>query len=100
MLTEMQKEQWLKALRSGRFDQGVDYLASVMGDSTQYCCLGVLAEVNDMFTGRFGGTKSVGNKYSTLPESVLDLETQLKLAEMNDGGMPFDEIADWIEENV
>jgi hypothetical protein len=36
------KEQWVKALRSGKYSQGRIYLRS---SSNQYCCLGVLCDL-------------------------------------------------------
>ena len=46
MLKEV-KELWVKALRSGKFEQGTEFLVSEDpdGSDTQYCCLGVLCEL-------------------------------------------------------
>lgn len=38
------KRKWLKALRSGEYQQGMRRLASVNGQTT-YCCLGVLCDL-------------------------------------------------------
>lgn len=39
------KAKWLKALRSGKYEQGRGRLQRVEDGSRQYCCLGVLCEV-------------------------------------------------------
>lgn len=48
-LTEEQKElrrRWVEALRSGKYQQGRDYLCTVNPDGTKtYCCLGVLLDI-------------------------------------------------------
>ena len=95
------KEKWIKALRSGRYKQGIQQLYN---PSTKgYCCLGVLAKIQ-------------GAKLEQLAESMF-LEYELKvyacdirpksqrvLSRMNDGGGPYEksgktfkEIADYIE---
>jgi len=44
------KKKWLKALRSGEYEKGIDRLVTVpymeeTNDNYQFCCLGVLADV-------------------------------------------------------
>lgn len=39
------KEKWLAALRSGEYEQGIEYLHYRDGDSEFYCCLGVLCDL-------------------------------------------------------
>lgn len=43
------KKKWVKALRSGKYKQGMLQLKTpiFMSDKYQYCCLGVLCEVID-----------------------------------------------------
>ena len=37
--------KWVKALRSGKYKQGIGSLCEVTGKSTKYCCLGVLTDL-------------------------------------------------------
>jgi ribosomal protein S14 len=41
--------RWLEALRSGKYEQGKEHLHQI-GDSTQFCCLGVACAVSDLVT--------------------------------------------------
>lgn len=49
-LTKSQFDDWLAALRSGKFKQGIGRLKQFNPDSkeTSYCCLGVLCETNGL----------------------------------------------------
>ena len=107
------KEKWLKALRSGEYDQGE---ASLYLDGA-YCCLGVAGHIcgisnksmtdksyfqkNDFTTQTL---KSYGNK---LPKILITVSPFIevggviwKLANMNDGAKSFKQIATWIEKNL
>lgn len=90
------KAKWLEALRSGEFKQGKSRLV----DCGRYCCLGVLAAVSD-FTSDSGiflysdKLRQVGNG-----DAFLDSSVQSRLANFNDEGRPFAEIADYIEANI
>ena len=45
------KELWLKALRSGEYDQSTHQLKTVTMDGFGYCCLGVLCDLYIKDTG-------------------------------------------------
>jgi hypothetical protein len=92
------KQKWVEALRSGKYKQGHGTLKRY----GKYCCLGVLCSVVK--------TKNwVGGKF--LPDHVQEkagltvayptVRTRdginQSLANLNDIGMPFSEIADLIE---
>ena len=94
------KAKWVKALRSGKYKQGREYLYA----NFSYCCLGVLCRV-------------AGLKKEQLHEHVLlgDVDmgkllpsaTMMKLTIMNDGedsygtgAHSFREIADYIEKRL
>lgn len=87
------KEMWVKALRSGEYEQGTHQL---VGDN-KYCCLGVLCDIarkcgiveireatdNMGITHLFYGTPEeyniphksnvdIGPKYEVLPKSVME----------------------------
>lgn len=103
------KERWVAALRSGNFRQAQGYLSKNGG----YCCLGVLCEL-----AAEDGVVEKGERdeFSTLydeegyvlPPAVIawaGVEDEygrdsLGLAEKNDHGTPFNEIADIIEKKL
>lgn len=119
------KAKWLAALRSGDYRQGTDRLN--YGNAT-YCCLGVLCEIavaeratEPATRVGDGSTMMYGWSSTTPPEAVmawagidderrfpalntgtpLEWTAQNVLIEMNDGqGASFEQIADWVEENL
>lgn len=102
------KTKWVAALRSGEFKQGRKQLRR--GDN--FCCLGVLCELYRRETGN--GDWSTGGYFlgtsDILPSSVRDwaglaesnpaFSRGLSLAERNDAGVPFAEIADIIDAEI
>lgn len=113
------KAKWLADLRSGKFRQAQGYLHNPKGDS--YCCLGVLclsagASFQDWRDPEYfereienapvldGGILSAGEdqELSKLWMETIGLsdEHNRTLIEMNDGGVPFPRIADYIEKNL
>ena len=115
-------KKWLRALRSGSYKQGVGGLHSIdqEGNST-FCCLGVacdlyLLEVGDLTKRRLPrGQVAYGEEYSYLPQQVAEwlglwsydgtfldpenilLPEERSLADLNDNGATFREIAETIE---
>lgn len=109
------KKKWVEALRSGNYQQGEGALKADTEDGLVYCCLGVLCEimVNDKAwqlqetsTGPIYGLMNRNTAY--LPDFIrdevfnhtADASIDMILAQANDAGASFDEIADWIEENL
>lgn len=93
-MTPEQKKIWVDALRSGEFEQGQHQLCCIDDDDRKYyCCLGVANEIFDF--GYEDDIAYLHNHYA-----LLDMDDQGKLADMNDVGKSFAEIADWIEENL
>lgn len=103
------KDRWTAALRSGGYVQGTDALC----ENGKYCCLGVLNDIqgNSFVVRKADGVRSRSYfNHSDLFVSGINLgwlETQgvtvsqsMTLTRMNNSGKPFDEIADWIEENI
>lgn len=105
------RDAWVAALRSGEYKQGQHGLRS--GD--YHCCLGVLCEIHPNVTGKpdaegtyFYSIEGDPNEYcTTLPrtlsnnEGLLLSDIQSSLINLNDNqAKDFNEIADWIEENV
>jgi len=111
-------EEWVEALRSGQYEQGVHHLRNK--DET-YCCLGVVC---DLFKEEVGGEwkeeDNMRNNYTfNIPKSKISYygdeympDTVVKylgldedflndtLTEMNDSGRSFEEIADKIEKEL
>lgn len=105
------KEKWVKALRSRQFKQGAGHLKKeTINGKLEYCCLGVLHEVD-------GGKWHKGiTKYSTGARSCdssshtklrgkfkrgLTADESSHLMKMNDEDeKKFYQIANWIEKNI
>ena len=104
------KDKWIKALRSGDYEQIEGYLHTPNG----YCCLGVLTEVDlgsDCWNplGEYDGGKSYSygecesfEELHSTHQYEMGMTTYVMsiLIEMNDSGSSFNDIADWIEENL
>lgn len=104
------KELWLAALRSGEFEQGRGYL----NRHDRLCCLGVLCEVAigsgeevKKFKDGTSGTVCYSGCDTYPPVRVYewagltpDETADVTLSSKNDGGSSFEEIANWIEENL
>jgi len=107
---------WVRALESGEYKQGREYLCQVLNYEYElrYCCLGVLCEVIGVPKKTrvniviFGYENEENSDW--LPETVssflgLDsasaltlLDDRYSLAEMNDDGASFEDIADVIRQ--
>ena len=109
------KKAWVKALRSGEYEQGVGKLCETIDGVDFYCCLGVLSNecldgywVKDENSAKwyFHDSYTECDSVFILPHIITkDLKiTEEKwmgiLSEKNDNGWSFEEIADWIEENL
>lgn len=116
------KKKWLKALRSGEYDQGKGCLLTRTSKGDKFCCLGVLC---NLYAQAHPGTgfKDEFESYSFFDESYqLPIKVRnwakiskskkfdydhykvtagSKLMQLNDmDNCNFNEIADWIEENL
>ena len=111
------KRKWVKALRSGEYEQAAGELVDGNNEiGASYCCLGVL--LAECRPESIGVSKSVWlNGTFYIPDDDhqpsadyiaddlailfdLDMWAQKKLANMNDDRKPFPVIADYIEENL
>jgi hypothetical protein len=101
------KKRWVRALRSGKYMQGKGKLKSDRG----YCCLGVLAQIEgkldqsapggECLTATGKHSPKAGKFLGILSPSFarycgLTRKTQVDLAEMNDEGADFKQIANHI----
>lgn len=122
------KKQWVAALRSGEYKQGSGKLRQQAvddnGDYTaakqEFCCLGVLCDLvepnqwmqkeHSWANGRSGNPDDTGMPRDGLQKKLgLDKPASRsngsntiaeKLAQLNDDGHTFEEIANWIEERT
>jgi hypothetical protein len=104
------KAKWLEALRSGKYAQTQQCLK----DDSGFCCLGVAADIIDPSTwvmrprdDFYSFVDPSGNKVSSWFNQYLynvtglDSDAESILMQMNDdNGSTFEQIADWIEENL
>lgn len=105
------KKLWIEALTSGEYEQGRNALRK--GDA--YCCLGVLCDLHRKESRRRWRLGHHWFKYggepTGLPEFVTDwaglparpypvLANGSNLADLNDKGTPFPEIAKLIEQHL
>lgn len=98
------KKKWLKALRSGKYKQTEDKLKDKKG----FCCLGVLCDIHRKENKKRWLHNSYYDEDLTLPEEIvswsglpsynpiIDYRSNT-LADLNDEGKTFEEIADVIE---
>ena len=114
------KKKWLKALRSGEYEQGQGCLVN---DKDQFCCLGVACNlVVDEGVGEWrkeGDDWTFNTKTESdcmyLPREVRERALhdgdhftwandwsaeELRLAALNDNGESFEVISDYIEANL
>jgi hypothetical protein len=114
------KDKWVDALRSGNYVQTEGTLCQVEdgpdGVVDTYCCLGVLCELvpgiikeelddddddGIVFQYTYNKTSGIGR----LPRDIsgiahLSVGVETTLVQINDDGASFEEIADYIENNL
>jgi len=92
------KQKWIVALRSGKYEQGTDYLRK----NNRYCCLGVLGDISP----KWDWPAEEDQDMQLLSDHVKDREDrdvilpqtiQINLSGKNDGGWSFNRIAGWVE---
>lgn len=112
-MNQQVKEKWLSALRSGDYKQTQGFLRKEDG----FCCLGVLCDLYgkehnvewDLVEDGDRDYYEFQDKTATLPLPVVEWAgvgspnpsiCGRSLADRNDGGSTFNEIADLIEEHL
>ena len=97
-LSDLHKRNWVRALRSGKFKQGRSSLRhTTSNDEVEYCCLGVACEIKITQDGKH----PIYGKNFYVDVDFLPLNIQEQLVIMNDvHKYNFNEIADWIEQNL
>lgn len=93
------KEAWVKALRSGRYDQTYENYVNMRRGAISFCALGVLAQENNIEINPMTCDfirEDLEKLISDIPEDIIN-----SVIKMNDSReCSFEDIADWIEENV
>lgn len=100
-LTKEEKKLVCDALRSGEYKQGQTVLCRWAGDEWRMCAIGVAADV-------LCDSYWVRDKFDPTEYRLADQACQERMYQifgsavwgMNDRGVPFDSIADWIETNL
>lgn len=107
LMDELVKAKWVEALRNGGYIQAKGKLKSqeTKGCDTEYCCLGVLMEIQDEeFTQERLEEGMPDAKFLDVMGMPMDNNGAWgvagELAEMNDKGKTFKYIADYIELNL
>lgn len=96
------KESWVAALRSDIYGQTQQRLRSM----NNYCCLGVLCDLLHPEGWRSSNEGWEHSYNQSMPGAAVMEESGLgdgdadMLAQMNDDGFTFEDIAAWIEENL
>jgi len=104
------KADWIAALRSGKYRQGIGFLNSDKG----FCCLGVLCDISGDGEWKPDNDPEIDCQLywigTTATRAVLDEKSIRKhgfsggtisdLIDMNDRGKSFAEIANYIEQNL
>lgn len=94
------KAKWVEALRSGVYSQ----CAGELRQGGAYCCLGVLCNIVGMSNDDWESWRHVVNPPPITEQGLHGAGTYPspanKLAQMNDKGASFAEIADYIEANL
>lgn len=102
-------EKWLKALRSDEYTQGRGRLHGIKENS--YCCLGVACHLvhkkqlkNPLYAeaGSPDDTSEEGKPiFYKIPKNLREGRLVAELIDLNDVHLyNFEQIADWVEENV
>ena len=112
------KEAWIQALLSGRYQQGKSELVQRLpNEKSTHCCLGVFgAELGCLSRGSTDdaaegktirrwknrtGDKDLDDAVAGfLPYKLIPQEVQAALANKNDNGASFEQIADYIKKNL
>jgi len=100
------KAKWVEALRSGNYVQGQEALVTrsyhdFTGDAVcTYCCLGVLQTLYPFqLTHASDGDEYIEDA-NARHVCGLEFSAQEELARMNDSGVKFPDLADYIDANL
>ncbi len=98
------KAKWLKALKSGKFKKGKEYLES----DNRYCCLGVACKIsgaiisgnpNYIQNDEYGKIKGI-RKVPLILRGYYHYSVSETLATLNDKNETFKEVIEYIEKEL
>ena len=102
------KRQWLKALRSGKYDKGVGYLKQETPGKCKWCCLGVAADICNVkgikddlqYIQRKKGLRGITKVPNILIGDANENNIVNRLVNLNDKNKTFEKVITWIEKNL
>ena len=107
------KIRWIKALRSGNYNQGEGYLYDNKCNDKAYCCLGVACSIQGYSNSYIQSAAFIhkdsfsGLKYNPtkIPKQLTGLADDYDLIDFlsrtnDNSNYCFNDIADWIEEHL
>lgn len=101
------KKEWIAALKSGKFEQGMGELYNK--EQNSYCCLGVACRVAGLKKSEINGVGTIEEQFRGMgvPKMLISLDNGKngklidKLVTMNDDkGKSFKQIAKWIKKKL
>lgn len=100
-LTKQLKTKWIRALKSGKYKQTTGALKNHEG----FCCLGVLCDLinpkgwrgDKDYEFNFNGSRT---GFMPVRMGILPKKIQKQLADLNDNGESFEDIAEYIKKNI
>lgn len=91
------KAKWIAALRSGEYRQGKHYLR----EGSRFCCLGVACNLIDPGAWEYDEWREEDTQIPSAVAASIGLGTErFYLADLNDAGSSFSQIADYIERSL
>jgi len=104
MMNRELRNKWIEALRSGEYKQGQNMLVVAEEGVEKHCCLGVLCKVLGLPDARIGRYATLLAFQDGFESDNLDIglprDEREYLANMNDDGHTFWQIADYVEKNL
>ena len=98
------KKKWVKALRSGRYNQGKCWLYTKEYDVPQYCCLGVACRVAKVPIELIRDKDTIPNRadFKVVPSPIRGYTNHKQVVKFltilnDDLKFSFKDIANWIE---
>ena len=99
-LPEKFRDDWIRALKSGKYEQTQGALCDISDANSSYCALGVACKVLGYADEDLDGLLGFQDTWDDIPNNLRDRdELTGMIVEMNDDEcLDFNRIADWIRE--